>query len=65
MAASSVEEEDALKALAAATGDGAKAESKAAKATPKAGSKTKGAPESKDTRRKARGQGQAGGAAAP
>ena len=36
VAASSVEEEDALRALAAATGDGAKAESKPATATSKA-----------------------------
>jgi translation initiation factor IF-2 len=47
VAASSVEEEDALRALAAATGDGAKAESKSAKAAPKDGSKkAKAAPQS-------------------
>src|SRR5439155_7124825 len=47
VAASSVEEEDALKALAAATGDGAKADSKSAKAAPKDGSKkAKAAPAS-------------------
>jgi translation initiation factor IF-2 len=52
VAASSVEEEDALKALATATGDGARAESKSAKAAPKDGSKkAKAAPQSasKDT----------------
>jgi translation initiation factor IF-2 len=42
VAASSVEEEDALKALAAATGDGAGAESKPAGATSKDGAKAKG-----------------------
>ena len=66
VAASSVEEEDALKALAAATGDGAKAESKAAKATSKAGSKTKGARARVEGHgRKARGPGQVGAAGAP
>ncbi|OLE38679.1 MAG: translation initiation factor IF-2 [Actinobacteria bacterium 13_1_20CM_3_68_9] len=48
VAASSVEEEDALKALAAATGDGAKAEGKSANATPKDGSKARGASKDAD-----------------
>ena len=48
VAASSVEEEDALKALAAATGDGAKAEGKSANATPKDGSKARSASKDAD-----------------
>ncbi len=61
VAASSVEEEDALKALAAATGDGAKAESKAGEGDSEGWVEDEGRARVEGHGRKARGPGQVGG----